>query len=208
MGKIDQSDQPIRQLVSRAQEGDREAFGSLVARYDERLRSSVQSWVRFRLGPALDSQEILQETFAAALEALPRFAWQGEDSFFLWLCGIAKRVVLSRARQVRRTGQLVGEDLIPGSGTSPSKALRREERFDRLQASVDALKPEYREVIRLARIEGLKVKQIAERMGKSPDAVKHLLARGLDELKRRFGETESFHLPDRDLRMEGGDHDE
>ncbi|MBN1419388.1 MAG: sigma-70 region 4 domain-containing protein, partial [Planctomycetes bacterium] len=69
-------------------------------------------------------------------------------------------------------------------------------------------KPEYREAIRLARIEGLKVKEIAERLGKSPGAVKHLLARGLKELRRRFGETESFHLPDRNLRMEEGDHGE
>ncbi|MBN1418599.1 MAG: hypothetical protein JXP34_07455, partial [Planctomycetes bacterium] len=120
MGTIDQSDLPIRQLVSRAREGDREAFGTLAARLEERLRTSVEGWVRFRLGPPLDSRDILQETFAVALEALPRFAWQGEDSFFLWLCGIAKRVVSSHARRAGKAGRLQGEDLIPASGLSPS----------------------------------------------------------------------------------------
>jgi DNA-directed RNA polymerase specialized sigma24 family protein len=43
------------------------------------------------------------------------------------------------------------------------------------------------------------MKEIAERMGRSVDAVKHLLARALDALRERFGDTESYHLVDRRL---------
>jgi RNA polymerase sigma factor (sigma-70 family) len=49
------------------------------------------------------------------------------------------------------------------------------------------LPPDYRRVIRLARIEGLKIQEIAERIGKSRDSVKHLLARALDSLRAGFG---------------------
>ena len=54
-------------------------------------------------------------------------------------------------------------------------------------------------------IEGLKIKEIAERMNRSPAAVKQLLSRALVKLKASFGETESLHLPDRELRGEGGE---
>lgn len=54
-------------------------------------------------------------------------------------------------------------------------------------------------MIRLARIDGLKVAEIARRMGRSPGAIHQLLARAMDELKRRFGDTESLSLPERIL---------
>ena len=84
--------------------------------------------------------------------------------------------------------------------------LRRNERFDRLQESIDNLSAEYREVIVLARIEGLRIKEIAQRMNRSPDAVKKLLRRGLKKLRDGFGETESLHLPDRSLKTEEADN--
>lgn len=198
----------IRKLVEHARGGDRQAFEALRARYAARLRSSVESWARFQLGPPLDADDVLQETLAVALEALPRFEWRGEDSFYLWLCGIARRVVSKHTRDaVKGQGPPLKRD-VPAAGPSPSRALRRDERFDRLQGAIDALKPEYREVIRLARIEGLKVAQIAERMNRSSDSVKHLLARALKELKKGFGDTETFHLPHRNLSPQEGHSEE
>jgi RNA polymerase sigma factor (sigma-70 family) len=86
--------------------------------------------------------------------------------------------------------------------------LRREERFERLEKSLQSLSPDHREVILLARIEGLQIAAIAERLGRSKSAVKSLLLRALKELKRSFGDTESFHLPDRSLRRDGVRDDE
>lgn len=63
-------------------------------------------------------------------------------------------------------------------------------------------------MIRLARIEGLKIQEIAERLGMSRDSVKHLLARALASLRAGFGDTESPDLPDRRLRFDGEDHGE
>ena len=74
----------------------------------------------------------------------------------------------------------------------------------RLQAAMERLSADHRQVIRLARIEKLPFKEIASRMKRSPGAVKLLLVRALRELKRGFGDTESLHLPDRKLGSEGG----
>ena len=81
------------------------------------------------------------------------------------------------------------------------------ERFDRLERSLEKLQPDHRRVLVLSRIEGLTVKQIAEQLDRSPRTVKYFLACALRELKRHFGDTESFHLPDRQL-GEAGDQDE
>ena len=77
--------------------------------------------------------------------------------------------------------------------------MRREERFERLEASLEKLSVDHREVILLTRVEGLTFAETAARMGRSPDAVKQLLYRALRELRSTFGETASLHLPDRRL---------
>lgn len=83
----------------------------------------------------------------------------------------------------------------PDPEIPPSKGLRREERFERLEKALASLSPEYREALTLVRIKGFKIAEAAERMGRTPNAVTHLLMRGLKKLKDSFGDTESLHLP-------------
>lgn len=194
-------------LVERARAGDRESFDRLVERFRDRLLSAVQSWSRFQLGPPLEGDEIVQETFVVSFESLGRFQWVGEDAFFRWLCGIAKRVVLKSKRQAIRSRQVGSSCEIVANDVSPSRAHRRDERFDRLKRSLDHLSPEQREAIGLARIEGLSIKEVAIRMNRSPASVKHLIARGLKELRDRLGDTASLHLPPRRLDAEDDGHD-
>ena len=89
---------------------------------------------------------------------------------------------------------------------SQSKAMRRDERFDRLQAAIDALSPQYRQVLLLVRIEKLSIKEAARRLEKTPNAVSRMVLRASRKLKVIFGDTESLGLPDRELsRREGAD---
>jgi len=81
--------------------------------------------------------------------------------------------------------------------------LRRAERFDRLREALQALPPDYRQAILLVRLDGLRVKEAAMRMQRTPKAVTHLLARGLRMLKQGFGDTESLGLPAE--RLKGGE---
>ena len=198
--------EPVEGLIERAKQGDREAFATLVREYEGRVRPWVQGRVFFYLGPKLDVEDVVQETFVRAFEALHRFRWRHdhEDPFFVWLCGIARRVGLEFAQRSQRSRRLQTGHDIPAHRDSESAVLRRNERFDRLQESLRKLSPDYREVIRLARIEGLKTKEIAERMHRSPNAVKHLLVRALRQLGVEFGDTESLGLPRRRSLSEEG----
>jgi RNA polymerase sigma-70 factor (ECF subfamily) len=201
--KVPMTEQPPTQiLIERAKAGSRPAFDELVGRFRQRLRSGLTAHLASHRG-VLEVEEILQETFVQAFQFLDRFDWRGEDSFLPWLFGIAKNVIGKALRGTHKKRYIELADPIPESDISPSRALRRNERFDRLEESLRMLKPEYREVLRLVRLEGLKIQEVAARINRSEYAVKHLLARGIKQLKDLVGETESFHLPHRMLNIEG-----
>ncbi len=190
-------------LVDKARSGDREAFDALARKYRSRLQDSIQGWARFRIGPPLEVEEVVLETFFRAFRSLRNFEWQEDDAFFRWLCGIAKRAVAqtaldARRESLRRAGSASAGGLA-ASGPTQSQALLRDERFERLERSLEKLRPEHREVVLLSRIDGLTTKEIAGRMKRSPSTIKYFLACALKELKNHFGDTESLHLPDRQL---------
>ncbi len=185
-----------RQLVERARSGDQQAFEELCLGLRERLLATIQS----RLGPtarqAIDPEDVLQASFVRALHSIQRFEWRGEDSFRRWLESIAIHVTLDAVRhQGRRTVLRIDREL-KGDGASPSKGIRRRERLDRLEVSMKALSPDYRTVLRLSRMDGLSIKEIANQMGRSESAVKNLLLRATKQLRQSFGDTESLNLGD------------
>ncbi|MBI4607266.1 MAG: sigma-70 family RNA polymerase sigma factor [Planctomycetes bacterium] len=196
----------LRDLVERAQRGDRAAFGDLAAATRDRLLA-VTLRILGRGTRGIDPEDVLQETCLRAFRRIGAFVWQGEGSFLRWLGGFAGNVIRELEKEGRRS-PLIGIDRDPaGSGVSPSKALRREERLSRLQEALEALSPDHREVIRLARFEGLPLREVARRMGRSLGAVRQLLWRALQALKSSFGDTESLGLPERGLEGAGPPHD-
>jgi RNA polymerase sigma-70 factor (ECF subfamily) len=188
----------IEDLLERARQGEPSALDALAREYRDELVAFADS----RLGPSLrrelGPEDVAQETLLKALGALGRFEWRGESSFRRWLCGIAEHLIRNASR--RRSASLKSLSIdLPGGVDSPSHAARKRERFERLERAIQELRPEHREVLRLARIEGLKVDEIARRMRRSPGAIHKLLARAMEQLKRRFGDTASLGLPDRAL---------
>ena len=160
-----------------------------------------------RLKAKVEPDDVVQETLSVAFESIEKFTWRGEESFYRWLGSIAEHLIWSSS-QKKAWGEIGLTRDVGARNTSPSKHIRREERFDRLEKALGDLSGDHRRVVILARIEGLKVKEIAARMNRSPDAVKKLLARALLNLKQSFGDTESLHLPDRRIGTNGIESDE
>jgi RNA polymerase sigma-70 factor (ECF subfamily) len=182
---------------------DRDAFQKLVERFRPRLERQVRARLGREARTCMEVDDVLQETFAKAFQMIEKLRWQGEESFYRWLASIAEHLIWNASQKSARRPLELKEEPLAGSSASPSKALRRKERLERLEEALRALSPDHRTVIVLARIERLKIEKIAERMDRSPNAVKKLLARALIELKRRFGDTESLHLPDKAIQAEG-----
>ncbi len=192
-------------LVERAGQGNREAFDTLVARSRKELESHVASRLGGRLRGKLERDDLMQETVARALESIGRFEWQGEGSFRRWLFGIAENVTREAARKLRRGPDLEAFPDLPGTDSSPSKHVRRSERFERLQEAIRRLSPDHRRVILLVRIEGLTIREVAERMERSVSSVKNLLLRAMRAMRETLPDTESLTLPPRRLESEEDD---
>ena len=182
-------------LAGRARAGDRSALEELLSLQRGRLRSWIDSRVGPKLRVSIDVEDILQDTQLRALESIGRFVWRGEDSFFRWLCVIAQHLIWNASKKrSRRETRLVVEP--PGPGMPPSTDMRRKERLDRLEQSLQNLRPDEREAVRLSRIEGLRIREVAERMNRPESTVQSIIARALKKLRDSFGDTESLHLPD------------
>jgi len=199
--------QSTQGLVERAQGGERQAFEELFRLCHDRLQALVASRLGAHLRRHVTIDDVVQDTLVKALQALGSFRWQGEDSFFRWLSTVAENVILYHARRDALSQKIT----LPPRGAaseSPSKGLAREERFDRLKEALESLPEDYRQVIRLTRIEGSSVREAADRLGRSTAATSQLLWRALQKLKHAFGDTGSFSLPDRSLEESCADGEE
>lgn len=187
--------QRTQELIAQAQGGDASALGQLCSVYTERVRRIV----RFRMGPELrphlESMDLVQEALIDAVNDLGAFTYSNEGDFLRWLSRIVENTIRDHARRLHTAKRDVRRQVpldyaardncsgfgsgLPAATTTPSVILSLREDLDRLEQAMDRLKPEYREVIVLAKIEGLSCKEIAERLGKSPAAVAMMLSRAI-----------------------------
>ncbi|MBI4604342.1 MAG: RNA polymerase sigma factor [Planctomycetes bacterium] len=188
-------------IVRRALEGDRSAFDELFRALEDRLRAFIRSRIRSGYRGKLDVEEVLQDTFVRAFQSIGSFRGEDREQLRRWLTGVAQKTVLRAETELaaRRRRTLEIQDDVASSDVSPSRALRREERLERLRRVIDTLSGDHREVVYLTRIEGLTLKQAAARMGRSPEAVRKLFWRALKQLRGAFPDTGSLRLPDRGL---------
>ena len=182
-------------LVRRAQGGDGSSLERLCARYYERVRPIV----RHRLTPALrkvvDSGDILQETFLHAVRGLQRFEVREEAELIHWLARISERQVLAAFDRIsaqkrdhaREVGLETDVDLPAresADGGGAAVDLVRAERSAAVDACLDALPEELREVILMRDHAGGSWEWIAEQQGTSASSVRRRHARALVELGR------------------------
>jgi RNA polymerase sigma-70 factor (ECF subfamily) len=195
-----------QQLVTMAQEGDDIALDQLCSVYGERIRRIV----RFRMGPALraqlESMDLVQETLIEAIKDLGDFTFSNDGDFLRWLSSIVENTIRDNVdrihaakRDVRRQVSLnriathtnhPGLDgHLPAATTTPSVVLSLREDLDKLEQAMDRLKPQYREVLVLAKIEGLSCKEIAAKQKKNPAAVAMSLSRAIVAVTNLFERT-------------------
>lgn len=138
-----------------------------------------------------DAEDVLQETWAAALAAAPSF--RGDSAVLTWLFGIARRKCLERLRAGRRTvaGMEPPPDppAPPSALSDPEQALDRKLSAERLEAALDALPVELREAILLRDVEGLPYEEVAAALGVPLGTMKSRLARARWVLRATLGAT-------------------
>ncbi len=195
--------QKTRQLVTLAQDGDHSALDQLYRVYGERVRRIVRLRMGKELRPRLDSMDLVQDALVSALGGLGQFTYENEGDFLRWLAKIAQNTLrdnldklYTHKRDIRKEVRLVNNEQSttgafiasagPVDAVTPSVIMSRKEDLDRLEEAIDALKPEYKEIIVLTKIEGLSYQEIGQRLGKSNEAVRKLVSRAMCAMINAF----------------------
>jgi RNA polymerase sigma factor (sigma-70 family) len=163
-----QSDERLIALVRR---GNQHAFEALVARYQSRLLA----FCRHMLSSREDAEDVLQEVFAAAFNAI--LGDEREINVRPWLYRIARNRSLNHLRKATAIGvDSMDVHLAEGGETTADKVHKREE-FRLLVADVQCLPETQRTALLLREIDALSYDQIAEAMETTVPSVKSLLVR-------------------------------
>lgn len=193
-------------LASDIRKGDEQAFIDLVARHHGAFTRLARVWV----GSASIAEEVVQETWAIALEKLADFA--GRSSLKTWLCGILLNTARARARKERRAIAFSDVDFgvedgaepaVPGDRFSPpghrweghwkaavrawpetpESAVLSGETLRILETCLDKLPEPQRAVLILRDVEGLTGEEICNALGVSDTHQRVLLHRARSRMR-------------------------
>ena len=181
-------------LVARAGAGDRAAMQRLYEGHRQRIYRMAWRYT----GDGGEAQDIMQETFIKAFSALERGRLTDANFFSTWLYRIGINLCLDyRRRQRSDRREPLADDIAAGGGEAagPESRLEKEEAALRLRGWLAALSPRQRMVLVLRHYQGLKLHEIAERMGCSTGSVKRQLFRSWRTMRRRAAEEEKNELP-------------
>jgi RNA polymerase sigma-70 factor (ECF subfamily) len=170
------------ELVSRAQDGNLEAFEELARRHTQLIYRTLMAI----LGDVADAQDAMQDTLLSAFKSVGGF--QGRSKFSTWLGSIARNAALQRLRSRRNIESLDQNcsdedgDFRPRQVTAwqanPEQWHSKTEIRDLVEKGLLQIPAKYRVVVVLRDIEQLSSEEVARQLGLSVPAVKTRLLRG------------------------------
>lgn len=183
-----------QELVTRFQNGDTEAFNTLVLKYQTRIAKLIYR----HINDAETTKDLCQEVFLKAYKALPKF--KRESAFYSWLYRIAMNCCIDFLRQQSRRKTVAFEELtdrpeellLISKHPSPSHLIEMEELGDIISKAINQLSPKQQRVFRLRYEQRLQIKEIAAFIKRSEGTVKthlHHAHRRLRELLRPYLEN-------------------
>jgi RNA polymerase sigma-70 factor (ECF subfamily) len=165
---------------------DPDAFEPLYRRYVAHIYSLAYYETR---DPHV-AEDVTELVFLKALAALPRFREQGEgatSTFKVWLYAIARHVIANERRTSRRRPVAVIDAAmeLPAPDDPAATVVTRLE-AERAWGAVMALPEERRQVLLLRLVHELSAREIGQLMGKSEGAVRVLIHRALESVRRQL----------------------
>src|SRR5215472_3327048 len=160
-----------RELVDRARKGDAEAFGQLVRRHEQRIHRLAVHMLRDRS----EAEDVAQETFIRAYQALARF--DGRSEPYTWFYRIAVNLSLNHIRS-RKSARTVPNDprsdarmdafLVekrPSALADPQGDAGRKEMYGILCEAIDSLSDTLRTTLILVCVDGMSHEEASAILG-------------------------------------------
>ena len=184
------------QLVSAALEGDQGAYTLLMERHKDPLRLYVNEFIMHLKNSdgiielAEEPQDIVQEAFQKAFQALP--SYNPQYKFSTWLFNIARNIAIDYGRKRKIS---IGANITPdnfhslaniGSGirNSPEDKMISSQEYRTLIEIISSLDEKYREPAILRFIKEYEYNEIAQELNLELNTVKTRLKRAKDMLKK------------------------
>jgi RNA polymerase sigma-70 factor (ECF subfamily) len=191
------------QLIQLAKSGQQQPLGKLLETYRNYLKLLAAARIKSHLQVRVSPSDVVQETFLRAHVAIAQFRGQTEEDFLAWLRQIlASRLadacelhLIAEKRDARREVSLndIGvalerstarlEAVLADKAPSPSTLAQRQENVVMLADEMARLSEDQRQVLVLRNLEGLSFPEVAERMSRSPGAVRMLWFRAIHRLR-------------------------
>jgi RNA polymerase sigma-70 factor (ECF subfamily) len=180
-----------RELVARAQRGDKRAFGLLVEKYQRKLARLLSRFVR---DPA-EVEDVTQEAFIKAYRALPAF--RGDSAFYTWLYRIgintAKNYLMALGRRAPTSTEVEAEQAEGYEEAeqlrdinTPESVLLSNEIAATVNTTIAELPEELRTAIQLREIEGMSYEDIARIMDCPIGTVRSRIFRAREAIAERL----------------------
>lgn len=177
-----------QKLIEQSLAGSLDAFGQLVVRHQDRLYNALVNVV----GSADDARDIAQDAFVKAFQKLETF--RGRSAFYSWLFRIAMNTALTQMRKKKRhiasldaAREKAGIEPLDSHPTaSPSHPLEVAERQTMVRTALAQLSDDFRTVLVLKEMDGLKYDEIAEILECPVGTVRSRIHRARTELRQRL----------------------
>lgn len=181
-----------KELVAKAQAGDRAALGELLHKYGSGLYRSV---LLPRLGSDAAAKDALAETYAKVVANIDKFVWQNVG-FYPWLRTVALRVALDQLRARKRLVLFEADDLareVDAAQTETPVEQQISDQRDReaarrkVEEALGKINPRYARAIRLRVLDEKPRDEVAAELGVSAATFDVLLHRAIASLKKALG---------------------
>lgn len=168
------------QLIARFQQGDVQAFDTLVRRYKDQLLNFVYRFV----GNRSDAEDIVQETFLRVYKN--KHYYKEIAKFSTWVYTIAGNLAKTELRRRKRhkifsVSNFVNDEKdydIPDREIGPDKKVDGTIKEDYIQKAIEKLPPKFKEVIILRDIQGFSYEEISQILNIPLGTVKSRVNRG------------------------------
>jgi len=176
------SNEHVRALVERGQQGDRDAVEELYLIHFDR----IYSYLHVSVGNRHDAEDLTTQTFLKMLEKIGSFRWQSAP-FSAWLFRIAHNLAMDHFRS-RRRWQPEDEVPEPPGEEEPSAELTAMKTIGResMLKLIERLSPEQQQVLTLKFVFNLPNAEVAAILDKTEGAIKSLQHRALVSLEKQI----------------------
>jgi RNA polymerase sigma-70 factor (ECF subfamily) len=174
--------QPVSEekLIESAKGGDKEAFGLLVEKYQDMVFTLASR----TLGNEFTAEDVAQDAFVRAWQALPAF--KSKAKFSSWLYRITLNVCFTELRKRQKPVDVIPDDeldLLSFTGEKTQNFESLIDRQDLVDRLIDDLPPIFRSIVVLHYLENLDCKEISSVLGRPVGTVKAYLHRARAKLR-------------------------